>query len=220
MAFRRWLLRPATVAGIGLVIVACASPAPSVVALGDCPNRAPSAAEATAILADVGTAVVTTNLGTFRIELYPDAAPIAAANFVALARCGYYDQISFHRVIPGFVIQAGDPQTRTNHGDFDGIGSGGPGYAFLIEPPADEHSYERYIVAMANSGGTDTNGSQFFIDLENLDARLERLYTIFGKVVEGTEVVDAIGAVDTSGPPRNVPIEPVIIESVSVESAV
>jgi cyclophilin family peptidyl-prolyl cis-trans isomerase len=218
MAFRRWLQRLAA-SGIGLVLVACASPDPSVVALDDCPNGAPSAAEATAILADVGTAMVTTNLGTFRIELYPDAAPIATANFVALARCGFYDQVSFHRVITGFVIQAGDPQTRTDHSDFDEIGRGGPGYTFLVEPPADGYSYERYMVVMANSGGTDTNGSQFFIDLENLNARLERLYTIFGKVVEGTEVVDAIGAVTTTGPDRWVPIEPVIIESVSVESA-
>lgn len=218
MTFRRWL-HPAAVAGIGLVVVACTSLAPSAVALDDCPTGAPSAAEATAILADAATAVVTTNLGTFRIELYPDAAPIATANFVALARCGFYDQVSFHRVISGFVIQAGDPQTRTNRGDFEDVGRGGPGYGFRIEPPADGYSYQQYMVAMANSGGTDTNGSQFFIDLANLDARLERLYTIFGKVVEGTEVVDAIGAVDTSGPPRNVPIEPVVIESVSIESA-
>jgi len=204
---------------MGLVVIGCGGPAPSAVALDDCPTGAPGAAEATTILADAATAVVTTNLGTFRIELYPDAAPIATANFVALARCGFYDQVSFHRVIPGFVIQAGDPQTRTNRGDFEDAGRGGPGYAFRIEPPTDAYSYQQYMVAMANSGGTDTNGSQFFIDLANLDARLERLYTIFGKVVEGTEVVDAIGAVDTSGPPRNVPIEPVIIESVSVESA-
>lgn len=211
--------RMAVVAAIGVAVVACASPVPSRVAPGDCPTSAPTAAEATTILADAETAVVTTNLGTFRIELYPDAAPIATANFVALARCGFYDQVSFHRVIPDFVIQAGDPLTRTRHDEFDGIGRGGPGYSFQIEPPADGYSYEPYVVAMANAGGTDTNGSQFFIDLENLNARLDRLYTIFGKVVEGTDVVDAIGLVPTGGPPRDVPTEPVIIESITVESA-
>jgi cyclophilin family peptidyl-prolyl cis-trans isomerase len=163
--------------------------------------------------------VVNTNLGTFRIELHADAAPIAAANFVALAGCGFYHQISFHRIIAGFVIQAGDPQTRTNHDDFEGIGTGGPGYHFTIEPPASGYSYRQYVVAMANAGGTDTNGSQFFIDLSDLDARLDRLYTIFGTVVEGTEVVDAIGLVPTNGGGRDVPLEPVIIESMAVESA-
>ena len=210
--------RLAATAGLALAVAGCGdAPTPSV-AVEPCPTAAPTPDAAAAILADAGSVVVDTNIGTFRIELYPEAAPIAAANFVALARCGFYGQISFHRVIAGFVIQAGDPQTRTNHADFEGIGTGGPGYHFTIEPPASGFSYERYTVAMANAGGTDTNGSQFFIDLANLDARLDRLYTIFGRVVEGTEVVDAIGAVATNGPDRYVPLEPVIIESVTVES--
>jgi len=121
-------------------------------------------------------------------------------------------------VIADFVIQAGDPQTRSNRGEFDGIGSGGPGYSFAIEPPASDRTYEQYAVAMANAGRPDTNGSQFFIDLANLDARLDRLYTIFGKVVEGTEVVDAIGLVDTTGADHYVPLEPVIIETMTVVS--
>jgi len=210
-------VRLAASACLAVAVVGCGNaPHPSV-ALDECPAAAPGTDEATAILADAATVVVDTNLGSFRIELYPDAAPIAAANFVALARCGFYQQISFHRVIGDFVIQAGDPQTRTNRGDFQGIGTGGPGYAFAIEPPAGERTYERYAVAMANAGAPDTNGSQFFIDLANLDARLPRQYTIFGKVVEGTEVVDAIGAVATSGPDHWVPLEPVIIESMTVE---
>lgn len=215
---------------LALVLAGCGtSPAPSV-NLAGCPTAAPTADQAATILADAERAVFDTNKGSFTIELRPDAAPIATANFVALARCGYYAQLTFHRVISGFVVQAGDPQTRSNHGVFDRLGAGGPGYQFEVEFPGQGLAYDKYTVAMANAmqydgvtgeiqGGTDTNGSQFFIDLANLDARLERLYTIFGKVVEGTVVVDAIGAVDTSGPPRDVPIEPVIIESVSVESA-
>jgi len=212
------LPRLAIVAGLAAALLGCTSTPSSSVVVEDCPAAAPSADEATAILAGAGSVVVETNVGTFRIELYPDAAPIAAANFVALVRCGFYEQISFHRVIAGFVIQAGDPQTRGNRGDFPELGTGGPGYSFVIEPPADGYTYEQYTVVMANAGGSDTNGSQFFVDLVNLDARLPRLYTIFGKVVEGTEVVDAIGLVATSGGNRNVPLEPVIIESVTVES--
>lgn len=212
------MLRLAAAVGLVLAVVGCSSAPRSSVDLDACPTAAPGAGAATTILADAGKVVVVTSLGTFSIELYPDAAPIAAANFVALARCRFYEQISFHRVIAGFVIQAGDPQTRASRDDFAGLGSGGPGYTFTIEPPASGYTYEPYAVAMANSGGTDTNGSQFFIDLANLDPRLDRLYTIFGKVVEGTDVVDAIGAVGTNGPDRYVPLEPVIIESMTVES--
>ena len=211
--------RLAFAAGLAVALAACGdAPVPSV-SLDACPTAAPTADQAATILGDADSVVVDTSLGTFRIELYAEAAPIAAANFVSLARCGFYTEITFHRVIADFVIQAGDPQTRSNRGEFEGIGSGGPGYQFAIEPPADGHRYEQYTVAMANASRPDTNGSQFFVDLANLDARLDRLYTIFGKVVEGTDVVDAIGRVGTSGPDRYVPLEPVIIESMTVESA-
>ncbi|MDP9467851.1 MAG: peptidylprolyl isomerase [Chloroflexota bacterium] len=213
---------------VAMALVACgATPSPS--DAPTCPTSAPSAEGATAILADARRAVVATNLGSFTIQLQPDGAPIATANFVALARCGFYAQISFHRVLAGFVAQAGDPQTRSNHGDFSGVGAGGPGYEFEVEFPTVGEAYEQYTVAMANSmqydpvtgeitGGTDTNGSQFFIDLESLAGRLRPYYTIIGKVVEGTEVVDAIGAVAVNDPSRGVPLEPVIIESVTVEN--
>jgi len=182
-----------------------------------CPTAAPTADEATQLLAGADQAVVTTNKGEFTIDLFGEAAPIATANFVALARCGFYDGISFHRVKAGFVIQAGDPQTKTNRGDFDGLGAGGPGYRFTIETPADGLNYDPYVLAMANAGGTDTNGSQFFINLADLDAQLPRSYTIFGLVIAGTEVVDAIGQVPTNGP-RGVPLDPVIIETITVEA--
>lgn len=214
---------------LALVLVACsATPRPSVTPTG-CPTAAPTAGQAAAILADAQRAVVATNLGTFTIQLQPDAAPIATANLVALARCGFYAQISFHRVLAGFVAQAGDPGTRSNHGDFPGLGTGGPGYQFEVEFPVVGQAYEQYTVAMANSmqydpvsgeitGGRDTNGSQFFIDLESLTGRLRPYYTIIGQVVDGTDVVDAIGAVAVNDPSDGVPLEPVIIESVTIES--
>jgi cyclophilin family peptidyl-prolyl cis-trans isomerase len=135
---------------------------------------------------------------------------------VALARCGFYDGISFHRVLAGFVAQAGDPQTKTNRGDFAGLGSGGPGYAFAIEPVAPDLRYDRYAVVMANASRPNTNGSQFFIDLSDLNAQLSRDYTIFGVVTGGREVVDAIGRVPVNDPRIGVPLDPVIIESVTV----
>jgi len=152
------------------------------------------------------------------MELYATEAPIATASFVALARCGFYDGITFHRVIPGFVIQAGDPGTRDNQGDFQGLGAGGPGYEFEIEPPADGLRYDPYTVAMAND--SRTNGSQFFIGLADLDQQLRAVgvYTIFGKVIEGTDVVDAIAQLPVSG--TDLPLTPVIIESITISGGV
>jgi cyclophilin family peptidyl-prolyl cis-trans isomerase len=210
----RWI---AMAAVLTFVVSACAraslpTPRPA------CPSAAPNADEASAMLVDADRAVVQTSKGEFTMELYGEAAPIATANFVALARCGFYDGITFHRVLGDFVAQAGDPQTRENRGDFNELGTGGPGYRFVIEAPADGLNYDRYVVAMANAGGSDTNGSQFFIDLADLDARLPRSYTIFGKVMAGTEVVDAIGLVPTSGE-RGVPLDPIIIRSITIQPA-
>ncbi len=200
---------------IPLLATACVfggSPTP---AASGCPTSAPTADQASQILSDAGSAVVKTNKGEFTIELYGDAAPIATANFVALARCGFYAGIDFHRILAGFVAQAGDPQTKTNRNDFKELGTGGPGYAFAIEPPADNLNYDKYVVAMGNTGQPDSNGSQFFIDLADLNQQLARSYTIFGKVVSGTDVVDAIGQVPTNGQ-RGVPLDPVIIDSITI----
>jgi cyclophilin family peptidyl-prolyl cis-trans isomerase len=217
-----------------LLLAACSvTPTPSV-DLAGCPTSAPSAAQATTILADAGRAVVATTKGSFTIALDARTAPIAAASFVALARCGFYAQISFHRVLAGFIAQAGDPKTRSNHGSFKGLGQGGPGYHFEVELPNANQPYDRYTVAMANAmqydqatgqitGGTDTNGSQFFIDLDSLVGQLRPYYSVLGRVVAGTDVVDAIGTVATNGAqapptPAYVPLEPVVIESVTIES--
>ena len=120
--------------------------------------------------------------GEFVIDLLPDAAPLATANFVSLARCGFYSGVKFHRVLAGFVIQAGDPNTRDNEGDFEGIGTGGPGYGFEIEPPPASEPFDPYTVAMAND--QVTNGSQWFVTLAELDDALRRVgsYSIFGRV--------------------------------------
>jgi cyclophilin family peptidyl-prolyl cis-trans isomerase len=219
----------ASAVALALVLAGCgATPNPSV-SLTGCPTAAPTTDEAVAILADARRAVVVTNLGSFTIQLQPDAAPIATANFVALSRCGFYAQISFHRVLAGFLVQAGDPRTRSNHSAAPGPGDSGPGYHFDVELPPAGAAYDPYVVAMANSmqydpvsgeitGGRDTNGSQFFVDLESLVGRLRPYYTIIGKVVDGTDVVDAIGAVPVNNPSDGLPLEPVIIQSVTVES--
>jgi peptidyl-prolyl cis-trans isomerase B (cyclophilin B) len=204
--------------GGALAVAGCtATPTPS--PKPPCPTAPPTATSAQASLTDASLATLTVSgavSGTIEIELLGDAAPLATANFVELARCGFYDGITFHRVIAGFVIQAGDPQTRDNRGDFAGLGSGGPGYAFEVEAPPDGLRYDPYVVAMANNG--QTNGSQFFIDLVDLDDALRRVgvYTIFGRITAGTDVVDAIGAVPVNDPRAGLPLTPVIIDEIVV----
>lgn len=203
-----------------LALGACAAE-PTPTPRPDCPTAAPTVVEAQAILQDAGFATLTVSggaSGSFDIELSGEAAPIATANFVNLVRCGYYDGITFHRVLAGFVAQGGDPQTRTNRGDFPGLGTGGPGYAFAIEPPAEGQRYDPYVVAMANNG--QTNGAQFFVTLDDLDDALRSVgvYTIFGEVTSGTDVVDVIAAVPVNDPRVGVPLTPVIIDSITISA--
>lgn len=203
-----------------LVLVAACTAEPTPTPVAACPTTAPTDVSAQATLEGAEQATVRIGGavdGEFVIELYPDEAPIATASFVALARCGFYDGVKFHRVLAGFVAQAGDPQTEGNDGDFPGIGTGGPGYEFEIEPPADGLSYEPYSVSMAND--TSTNGSQFFIALEDLEGRLPRQYTIFGQVLSGQETVDAIAAVPVVDPRIGIPATPVVIESITITGA-
>ena len=153
------------------------------------------------------SALVETNLGSFTIELLPSEAPLAANNFVCLARAGFYDNTPVHRIVSGFVIQGGDPT---------GTGSGGPGYKFNDEPV--NLDYLKGTVAMANSG-PNTNGSQFFVVLDNLTGKLPKNYTIFGKVTEGLDVVDAIANTPTSvgrSGEKSTPNEPIIVEKVTI----
>jgi peptidyl-prolyl cis-trans isomerase B (cyclophilin B) len=205
---------------VATALVACTTE-PSPTQRVACPTQAPTATSAQASLADASTATVTVSgavEGEFVIELLGDDAPLATANFVDLARCGFYDGVTFHRVLAGFVIQAGDPQTRDNRADFPGLGTGGPGYEFEIEPPADGLRYDPYTVSMANDGRT--NGSQFFIDLVDLDDALRRVgvFTIFGQVVTGTDVVDEIATVPVGNPSTGVPLDAVVIDSIVISS--
>ncbi len=148
------------------------------------------------------TATMTTSKGTLVIALDPATAPKTVNNFVFLARYHYFDGIVFHRIIPGFVLQGGDPE---------GTGRGGPGYRFADELPR-AGRYQVGSLAMANAG-PDTNGSQFFIISGPDGAALPPQYSLFGSVVSGGEVVQAIDAVGTrSGTPK----EQVVIESVTI----
>ncbi|HEY6607619.1 MAG TPA: peptidylprolyl isomerase [Candidatus Limnocylindria bacterium] len=202
---------------LALLLVACgAGPETPSVA---CPTGPPTAVSAQATLVDAGLATVTVSgavSGSFEIELLPDGAPLATANFVALARCGFYSGVKFHRVLAGFVIQAGDPNTRDNDGDFEGIGQGGPGYGFEIEPPPESERFEPYTVAMANN--QIANGSQWFVTLADLDDALRQVgsYSIFGRVVSGTDVVDAIATVPVNDPEIGVPLSAVTIDSIEI----
>jgi peptidylprolyl isomerase len=148
------------------------------------------------------TAEMSTSKGTMVIALDPISAPKTVNNFVFLARYHYFDGIVFHRVIPGFVLQGGDPT---------GTGTGNPGYRFEDELPK-AGRYELGSLAMANAG-PNTNGSQFFVISGPSGIALPPLYSLFGKVVRGLEVVQAIDAVGT---PSGKPSERVTIESVVI----
>ncbi|MGH2608808.1 MAG: peptidylprolyl isomerase [Tepidiformaceae bacterium] len=149
------------------------------------------------------TATIETSAGTMTADLFPGDAPQTVNNFVFLANDGYYNDVIFHRVIPGFMIQGGDPT---------GTGSGGPGYKFNDEPV--KRKYDRGILAMANAG-PNTNGSQFFI--MHADYGLPPNYTIFGKLTSGEDVLDKIATAKTGAQDR--PVEPVTIRSVSIDEA-
>ena len=159
------------------------------------------------------TATIETAKGAIEIELSLTGAPRAAANFVELAKKGYYDGVVFHRLVPGFVIQAGDGEYgHVDKLDRGRLGTGGPGYKFADEPF--EGDYVRGAVAMANAG-PNTNGSQFFIVLADLSGgRLPKKYTLFGHVTSGMDVVDAIAASKRDS--RDQPAEPTAMLSVKI----
>ncbi len=147
-------------------------------------------------------ATIGTTKGDIEVDIFTEGAPKAAGNFLDLAEKGFYDGVIFHRIVPGFVIQGGDPT---------GTGRGGPGYSFPDEPfPGD---YQRGTLAMANAG-PNTNGSQFFVCLDDLAGRLPKSYTIFGLVTKGMDVVDAIAAGPTG--PGDRPLDPVAMTTVRV----
>jgi cyclophilin family peptidyl-prolyl cis-trans isomerase len=165
------------------------------------------AADATA------TVTLATEKGAIVIEVKGSLAPNAAGNFVALAECGFFDGVVFHRLMPGFVIQAGDGEFgRKPNVDSGRVGTGSPGYSFADDPVTTP--YVRGTVAMANSG-PNTNGSQFFICLADLSS-LPPSYSVFGTVTSGMEVVDAIAAMPNTGGQEGRALEPVAITKATV----
>jgi len=147
-------------------------------------------------------ATLHTNHGAIELELFPDDAPKTVQNFEDLARKGFFDGVIFHRVIPDFMIQGGDPT---------GTGTGGPGYTFEDEP--NDHKVERGALAMANAG-PNTNGSQFFIVTAEACPWLDGKHTVFGRVTSGMEVVDTISQLERDA--RDKPREPATIERVEL----
>jgi peptidyl-prolyl cis-trans isomerase B (cyclophilin B) len=150
----------------------------------------------------MSSATLQTNHGAIGIELFDEDAPKTVQNFVKLAHDGFYDGVIFHRVIPDFMIQGGDPT---------GTGSGGPGYTFADE--FNEHPVARGALAMANAG-PNTNGSQFFIVTADACPWLDGKHTVFGRVTDGMDVVDAISSLETDA--RDRPREDVVIERVEL----
>ena len=156
------------------------------------------------------TANIETNHGKISFELLPDLAPETVRNFEKLTKDGFYDGTLFHRVIPGFMIQGGDPNTKTdNKGSW---GMGGPGYNVKAE--FSSRSHLRGIVSMARAQDPDSAGSQFFIVTSD-SAFLDRQYTVFGQVKEGMDVADKIVNMDRDG--NDCPLEKVVMNKVTLE---
>ena len=183
------------------------SVAPSEAATADCPKSQPDPMGA----GETRTVTIETAKGTITIGLKADLSPIAVGNFVALASCGYYDGVVFHRLVPGFVIQGGDPS---------GTGTGGPGYTIADEPVTTD--YHRGTVAMARTQQPDSVGSQFFIVID--DAAQGALasantYQIIGEVTAGMDIVDAIAAMPNSGQETgNQALDPIAMTKVTVSN--
>jgi cyclophilin family peptidyl-prolyl cis-trans isomerase len=155
---------------------------------------------------------IATEIGDIEVDLFTESAPRAAQNFVDLARKGFYDDVVFHRVIPGFVVQGGDGEHGKKASLNTGrVGTGGPGYKFADEPVKGD--YVRGALAMANSG-PNTNGSQFFICTADLTGRLPKNYTLFGQVTKGMDVVDRIVSAPRNA--RDLPDDPVAMTGITI----
>ena len=152
------------------------------------------------------TAVIKTSMGDMSVEFFTEEAPMTVNNFINLSRDGYYDNVIFHRVISGFMIQGGDP-SGTGHGEMGKY----PGYKFEDELN-NQRSYDKGILAMANAG-PDTNGSQFFI--MHVNYPLPYQYTIFGLVTDGLDIIDKIASVETGDGDK--PVNDVVIETVEIK---
>lgn len=144
-------------------------------------------------------AIIETAQGAITVQFFPDEAPEHVRSFIDLAEGGFYDGVLFHRLVPGFVIQGGDPLTKDLSAR-DRWGTGGPGYT--LEQEFNDISHSRGVLSMARSSDPNSAGSQFFIVLQDSDSiksTLDRNYTVFGRVVEGMDVVDRIASLETVG---------------------
>jgi cyclophilin family peptidyl-prolyl cis-trans isomerase len=188
------------------------APRPSFATLAP-PSATPLASPPAAPAGNGTTATIETDLGNIVIELYNESAPVAAENFINLAKAGFYDGVVFHRTIANFMIQGGDPL---------GSGGGGPGYEIRDDPVVGD--YSRGQVAMARPAGPngekipDSAGSQFFIMVANRPELGSGGYAIFGNVVAGMDVVDAIVAGQTTGPPSDQALNPVVMRQVTIQA--
>ena len=174
--------------------------------------------EKTAVNASNEVAVIKTNEGEMVVQFWTDAAPNTIENFKKLAREGFYDGTTFHRIVKGFMIQGGDPNSKDPAKE-NSYGEGGPGYKIKAE--FNDHSHQRGVISMARSSDPDSAGSQFFICLAPV-TRLDHQYTTFGKLIKGTEVLEKIGdtpiARSSSGE-MSKPTKRVVIESIKIVPA-
>jgi peptidyl-prolyl cis-trans isomerase B (cyclophilin B) len=175
-------------------------------------GEAANAPEPAAESADQIAVLTVTDFGEIRIRFFPDKAPGHVRNFKKLAREGFYDGVTFHRIIPGFMIQGGDPNTKDDDPRNDG--TGGPGYKIKAE--FNETPHRRGIVSMARANDPDSAGSQFFIVVKDSNF-LDRKYTVFGEVTSGMEVADKI--VEQPRDRRDRPNKNIVIESVRIAEA-
>jgi peptidyl-prolyl cis-trans isomerase B (cyclophilin B) len=195
---------------VGLLLAACGEEAASV-------KKAVTAEDLVAEGPHAHAIIEIRDIGNIRIELLPEVAPQTVENFIKLAEEGFYEGILFHRVIPEFMIQAGDPASREP--DPRLVGSGNPGYH--IEDEFSEFPHTRGVVSMANRGSRNSGGSRFFIVHEDSPS-LDQHYAAFGRVVEGIEIVDAITKVEIDTYGRYGPTDrphpvPVVIDAVRIE---
>lgn len=181
--------------------------------LSSCPTSQPPAMAAT----DSKLVTITTAKGTIVIKVDGSLSPIAAGNFVALAQCGYYTGVVFHRLMPGFVIQAGDgTYGREPNLDMNSVGTGGVKYTIQDEPVTAD--YTRGTVAMAKTSQPNSATSQFFIVLADLTGNLPKNYQIFGHVTSGMDAVDAIAAMPNAGGESGTALQPVAMDKVTVSN--
>lgn len=160
-------------------------------------------------------AKLNTSQGLIEIELYQNAAPKTVANFVDLAKSGFYNNLVWHRIVKGFVVQTGDPNTRNGGGDRSLWGTGGSSQTVPLEIDGSLHNYVGYL-GMARSQDPNSGSSQFYINLAN-NASLDGQYTVFGKVISGMDVAIAIGNVPVNS--QSQPIDPVFLTSVTISSS-